>query len=423
MRRHRYTRGSYRAGNVKKTRKMILARLLFTVVCALLTFLLTVLLGRYLLAKADSSKNEASGEESTVAESTAPSYSLENGIPVSDPEAYLREVCAADIDITSADADTLRDMISSLSAVYNAVSIRVSGEDGRLVYASPALMSYIRLDPSRADNGITVEASSELTQDDPKEDGEDGEDGEDREPVKDSTVTFQKECDVLENLKTVIQAAHERSLYVVVTFSADGEALSDNVEAAQRGELDALLAGELVSFGCDELLITELFDGDAQLPAETLEKIVGYLARLREHTGQARLGVNLSDGVYLVPQNASMIKTLSKYADFLSISIDTEAEDAEHAYSSVYENCYSLKGNFSVYNLRALMLSDDEQLSSAMYAALGELSARSFQFTCYVAEPSYSVGTDDTQPADSESGAVNENASRSEDYENAEDAE
>lgn len=421
MRRHRYTRGSYRAGNVKKTRKMILARLLFTAVCALLIFLLSVLLGRYLLAKADSSKNEASGEESTVAESTAPSYSLENGTPVSDPEAYLREVCAADIDITSADADTLRDRIDSLSAVYNAVSVRLSGEDGRLVYASPALMSYSRLDPSRADNGMTVEASSEVTQDDPKE--EEDEDGEGEEPKKNSTVTIQKDCDVLENLKTVIQAAHERSLYVVVTFSADSEALSDDVVAAQRGELDALLAGELVSFGCDEILITELFDGDAQLPAETLEKIVGYLARLREHTGQVRLGVNLSDGVYFVPQNASMIKTLSKYADFLSISIETEAEDAQHAYSSVYDNCYSLKGNFSVYNLRALMLSDDAQLSSAMYAALGELSARSFQFTCYVAEPSYSVDADDTQSADSESGAVNENASRSEDYESVEDAE
>lgn len=422
MRRHRHIRNGYRAGNVKKTRKMIVTRLLFTVICAAVIFLFSVLLGRHLSSKVDvSGASTDNGTASDTAEvETTPQFS--GGVPITDPEAYKREICAADIDITAVDVDTLRDMIDGLSDIYNAVSVRLNNTEGTLVYASPALMEYARLDSSRADNRVTLEttATTKASADEPTDVSDEDEKSNGEKDEKNTVAPTETECDVLENLKVLIEAAHEKSLYVVATFSADEYALSTDVSLVGRKRLDAVLAGELASFGCDEILVTDLFDGDSVLPAETLEAIIAYLACLREYTDNVRLGVNFSDGVYLIPQNASMIKTLSEYADFLSISIETDDDDPHRAYSSVYDNCYSLKGNFSMYNLRALILSEDESTSSAIYASLCALSAESFQFTCYVSSPSYTVGKDDTQVTESDNGIANENASRSEDYENVE---
>lgn len=421
MRRHRYTARSYRSGNVKKTKKQTLFRILFVLVAALILFILSVLLGRYLKNASDSSKQLSSEWLDTESTQTEAAELYPDGVPIKD-DVSPREICAADIDITSADADTLCEKIDSLASLYNAVSVRVSNADGTLVYASPALMEYVRLDPERADNSATAEVTqSAAVTDKPADEDKDGEDSDNGDTKADpDSVTV--EYDIFENLKTVAEYTHSRSLYTVCIISADGAVSEDGVLSEACCERDSVLAGELAELGFDEILITGLFDGDSQLPHETLRAIISYLARLRASTGDARLGVNLSDSAYLIPQNASSIKTLSEYADFLSISIETAAEDADRAYSSVYDNCYSLKGNFSMYTLRALVNSEDEAIASAMYASLRELSAKSFQFTCYVASPEYSQSAKaDDSSASTDGVIVNDNASRRDDYENGED--
>lgn len=411
MRRHRYTARSYRSGNVKRTKKQAAFRVLFVFVAAAMLFLLSVLLGRYLKSAADESKKLSSDATVTEITATEAAELYPDGVPIKDASVSTREICAADIDITSADADTLCKMIDGLSTVYNAVSVRLSTSDGKLVYASPALMEYVRLDPDHADNSVIGEAVTDASTDENEPDADEEKDKKDEK----KTVEY----DIFENLKAVIAHARSRSLYTVCVINADGAISEGGALSELRCELDSVLAGEISAVGCDEMLITDLFDGDTQLPHETLKAMISYLARLRARSGDVLLGVNLSDGVYLIPQNASTIKTLSEYADFLSISIETSAEDAEHAYSAVYDNCYSLKGNFSMYNLRALMLSDDADISSAIYSALYDLSAKSFQFSCYVASPDYSADIDDVKTDEStESGSSNENASRREDYEN-----
>ena len=114
---------------------------------------------------------------------------------------------------------------------------------------------------------------------------------------------------------------------------------------------------------------------------------------------------------------ASKIKTLSEYADFLAIGISSESRDPGEAYSLVYENCYSLKGNFSVYNIRGVILESDPDISAAIYASLKDMAVNSIQFTVYNAAPSFTPNTSSgNETSETEKSFSNENASRSEDY-------
>lgn len=399
MRRHRYVRGGY-AGKVKKSRKKIIIRVAFVLVCALLLTIFSVLLGSHLKKKAENSLSLSTDNDTT--ESTGENIDdlFPGGVPVKDPAESKRELCAADIDITSADADTLCDMIDALSNTYNAISVRITSPGGKLVYISPALMEYVGLDSSLIDTHVTLETTDDSNTDD-------------------STETEDKiSYDIYDNLCAVLDKAEEKGLRSVVLFATDSSSLDYSASALSKCEIDSVIAGELSSLGCDEILIDGLFTEEGQLPHETLRSIIRYLAVLRSRTGDTLLGLNFSDHVYLIPQNASVIKTLSEYADFLSISIGTSVTDPSEAYSAVYDNCYSLKGNFSMYNLRGIIVSDNGDISAAIHASLKALYARSFQFTVYVPDPSFSPAEGEpSTDTGSETGKSNDNANRKEDYE------
>ena len=106
MRKHRYIRGGY-AGSVKKSRKKLIIRIAFVIGCALALTVFAVLLGSYLNGKAEESKTLSTQPESAEATSENISELFPDGIPVKDPSEAKREICAADIDITGADRNTL----------------------------------------------------------------------------------------------------------------------------------------------------------------------------------------------------------------------------------------------------------------------------------------------------------------------------
>lgn len=414
MRKHRYIRGGY-AGSVKKSRKKLIIRIAFVIGCALALTVFAVLLGSYLNGKAEESKALSTQTESAEATSEDISELFPDGVPVKDPSEAKREICAADIDITCADKDTLCKMIDDLSDEYNAVSLRINGADGKLVYISPALMEYVGLDynfanPSDEGNGST---NIDITGDENDENNESGENTDDGENASDSPKVY----DAYENLCAVISKAKEKNLRVVVVYNADSSCLDMNASALSKCEKDSVIAGELAALGCDELLIDGLCADEGQISHDTPKAIVRYLAVLRSRSEDLLLGLNFPDNVYLIPQNASTIKTLSEYADFLAISIGTSVTNADEAYSAVYDNCYSLKGNFTMYNLRGIIVSESIDIACAIHASLKALSAKSFQFTVYVADPKFAPESDaaDTDSAD-ETGAVNDNANRKEDY-------
>ena len=396
MRRHRYLRGGYRAGNVKKSKKKILIRIAFVIICALLLLLVSVLLGNHLKKKADSSLSLSTGNDYTEDTSDNIKDFFPDGIPVKDPSEASRELCAASIDITSADAETLCDMIDSLSDEYNAVSFRINSSDGKLVYISPALMDYVGLDASLIDTRANITTNDE-----------------DETP---------KSFDVYENLREVIIKAKAKGLRTVALYETDGRSLEHTVEGLSAREIDSIIAGELTALGCDEILIDGLYSETGQLPHETLRAIISYLAALRTRSESTLIGLNFPDHIYLIPQNASVIKTLSEYADVLAISISSSSSDPDEAYSLVYDNCYSLKGNFSMYNLRCIIVSDSADAAVAIHASLKALYAKSFQYTLYVENPTFEPSVADETTSDgTETGVSNDNANRKEDYLAAED--
>ena len=383
--------GTYRSGQVKKSKKVLLIRIAFVIACALVLTFLSVLLGTHLQRKAEhaSSMTADSSDTTVVTESIHDLFP--DGIKVEDTEAQKLEVCAADIDITADSAESLIEKINTLSDKYNAISIRVNSHDGKLVYLSSALMEYTGLDPS------LIEKSDATSKDDDEDE---------------KVETY----DVFENLKAALSAANHSGLRACVYFRTDPSVLAQSTSAASKCEIDSIIISELTSLGVDEVLIEGLITEEGLISNDTLRSVIRYLAVLREKCGDLHIGINLPDAVYLIPQNASIIKTLSEYTDFLAISISTDLTNADEAYSAVYDNFYSLKGNFSVYNLRGVIKSDIPEIAAAINASLATLSAKSTQFTVYVADPSYAPPSISV-PETAETGVANENAKRSEDYE------
>lgn len=378
MRRRRLSRSSYRFGTKKKSIKPILIRVAFVLVCVALAVSAALFLGSYLDKKAQiaeslletNDKNEPSTDKTDVFPPKRPTR----------PDVLSENVCAAHIDVVGASEEEVAEKIRGLGEVYNAVSINVVSPDGSLVYLSDALMEYVRLDGE-----LVVR---------PQTDGED------------ETVG-----DALPAIKAALAEASRLGMRKSAVFSASDGALEKQSGSVDVRTLDGILLGELYNLGFDEVVITSLVAPDDVITPELLKSVVAYVTSLREYSIDIDIGVMLPDSVYLVPQSASFIKTLSEYADFLAISISTDETEPSAVYSSVYDNCHSLKGNFSVYNIRGVITATDESIASAVYAALSDLSAKSIQFSVYVESPSYKTDASSDTPAPPEDqGVTNENA-------------
>ncbi|MCQ2455936.1 MAG: hypothetical protein MJ096_01120 [Clostridia bacterium] len=391
MRRHRRIDAGYRSGPKKKSKKKLILRILFVIACAAALTAIAVFIGSRLNEKAkfaETLPRETAGDVLPVTD-TAELYP--DGIP-SGSDASGIEICAADIDVRGLANKESYNTIDSLSPKYNALSVRIT-ENGSLVYSSPALMDFI---------GIRTDAPSA-----PDTVGTDEENGE-------PEVT---ENNVFANIKAVVQMADAKGLRLSAIYTTDRAVLGDGDASVIALSKDKVILGELVSLGFDEVIIDGLANETEELTHDELRRIISYLARLRESSGDLDIGVTLPASVYLIPQTASKIKTLSEYADFLAIGISSNADDPETAFSLVYDNCYSLKGNFSVYNLRGIIRDTDPEMAEAVFAALRTLSVPSVQFTVFVEDPSFDPerGTDSTSPETWEE-PVNDNAMRADDY-------
>lgn len=388
MRRHRRIRTGYRSGTKKKPIKAIVIRVLFVIACAAVLVAVSVLLGTYLKDKAARAEDILSSEP---AEQTATPESVNpfpDGIP-STSDADKIAVNAAYIDISAMAPAEITDTVNGLSNSYNAVSVNVFDENGQLIYLSEALMSYVGL------------STDEL-----------------------STGEGSADAETKARISALIAACNHESLRTSAMFSAGTAVLDSGNDAYVKRDIDSLILGELYRIGFDEVVITGLVDASEEISYDSLKSIVSYLAHLRKNSEGIDIGVLIPASVYLVPQSASIIKTLSEYVDFLAMSIDTDAVDCDEAYYSVYDDCHSLKGNFSVYNIRGVITSRDPDIAAAVYAALRDLSVSATQFSVYVESLEFvpEHQTVSTEPPASEP-IYNDNASRKDDYLETEEAE
>lgn len=386
MRRRR--RMSSHTGTKRKSHKKILIRIAFTVLTAAVLTSLAMMLGHRLDRKAAEAalRTESVDDGSSApAETEAETEAYPDGIK-STSDASSLKITAADIDVRSVLSDEIGELMDSLSPEYNAVSVRVT-DGGRLVYLSPALLSLSHLPE---DSSYTVAHPDD-------EDDENDENDDDGNGSGGAAAA----SDPLENIKKVIEEAGSRSLRTSAVYSVTEASLDGGFEAS----LGRAVVGELCSFGFDEVIVDGLFS-DGDISERRVEQTVLFLSSLRDVSGEVDIGITLPASVYLDTTTASSIKTLSEYADLLAINISSGAENAADAYKAVYDGCYSLKGNFSVYNIRGMITDTTPECAEAAYAALKALADASVQFSVFVDEPSYepeAPETDDGGDTDSKS--------------------
>ncbi len=405
MKRHRRIRTGYRIGTKKKPIKKTVIRVLFVVLCAAMLTLFSVLLGTYLKEKADLAGSAIDGTEAATQEASDTTELYPDGIK-STSNAKEIKVCAADIDITAGTPSSAKDKVYDLSDTYNAVSVKISSADGKLLYVSEALLDYVRLNSTDLPSTPQENVESEDAEAAPDEDGSDTE----TKPEKAAE-------DTLSNLKAVIDAANEKKFRKSAVFKTNAGVLGSTAESLSQAQIDSVIVGEIASFGFDEIIIGGLVDEDTGITHDSLKTIITYLTQLRARSGQLDIGVVLPASLYLIPQSASIIKTLSEYVDFLAIEISVDSDEPSVAYSLVFDNCHSLKGNFSVYNIRGMITAEKTDVACAVMAALRDLSAASLQFSVYVADPYFDPHSGSVESeTETETNPSNDNAMREEDY-------
>ena len=384
MRKYKTFRSRYKTAARKKVVKKVVIRILFVLLCIAVLTAFAVFLGRRLNEWSDTVESFMD----TTEINTEPPESTErfpDGVP-SEPDTEYLAVRSAFIDLSLETPESVREKIDSLSGEYNAVTVSLTSDDGRLIYVSPALIDYVGMDSS---------AIEKL----PEDDGE--------------------SANAYDTLKALISASHERSLRVCASFAADRTVLSDSVESGARRLIDRVIFAELDTIGFDEVLITGLVADDEDFDTLKIKAIVSYLSVLRQDSADLDIGTVLPSEVYLTPSNASLIATLAKYTDLSAMHVNSELDDPEAIYSSIYDNYHSIKGSFSVYNIRAVITETDTAKASAIWSAMKDLFNGSIQMSVYMEDP-ITAEEEESSAEDTEdtTDIYNENANRKDTYEN-----
>lgn len=393
MKKQKLKRRTYRPVSKKvKTVKKIVWRILFVLICAVALAVSSVYLGAWLKERA----GHIDGILSTDTQQTeiVPSETLP---PTKVEPVEKQDVMAAHLDVLVMTAADIEEYIYNLHESYNTVSINITAEDGKLVYVSPALLEYVKLDPS----DITATHVGENA-------------------TNDEDTSY---ADVLANIKTALAAAKRKELRTCAVYSASSAVMqSEAYEGAW--EIDNVILRELYELGFDEVLVDGLFTEDMPFSIESVNRASAYAVNLKSKVSEIGLGLVLPESALFVSANASMVNTLSEYADFLGVYISGEGADAEEAYSVAYEEFHSVKGMLTAYNVRAVILDEDEDVAAAVATALTDLASVSVQFANEIVSPIYSIETEeDTAETDPSESAYNENANRKDNYTNDTEAE
>lgn len=390
MKKQKLKRRTYRPVSKKiKTVKKVVWRILFVLICAVALCVFSVYLGSWLKERAAQidgilSPDDTTGTESATHETLPPT-------PESPVEAV--PVCAAYLDVLGKTEADIEEYVYNLHESYNTVSINITSDDGKLVYVSPALLEYVKLDPSNVTAAPIVGNT----------DGGEG----------DTHGT-----DVFSNIKTALAAAKRRNLRACAVYSTSSAVLQ-NEGYEGVWEVDSVIVKELYELGFDEVMIDGLFAEENSFDVERVNRAVAYTANLKEKAGDVGVGLVLPEEAILVSSNASIVNTLCGYTDFLCMHVRGEGIDAEEVYSVTYEEFHSVKGALNAYKVRAVVLDEDADMAAAIGSALRDLASVSVQFMYEVELPIYSVETEeDTVHSEPTDTAYNENANRKEDYTN-----
>ncbi len=320
----RHYRRSY-SGSIRM--KTILFRILFVILAAAFITFSTIFLGTYLQKKVDAA--EAARNTSEPAQEQILSRPVRP-----DSAASSREVSGAGLKLRNYHTeDAVVAAVNALAEHYDTLLVHLGNSDGNLLYTSPALCSLLRI--------AAPEESPELAL-----------------------------------IRSALTAAKSQNLHLCAVMDTS----FGRLDPGTAEQIDAALFTELASFGVDEILLTNTVLDPENIPEDAL---ADYLADCRTLTdGSCEIGVLLDNEVFLNFNNAHAIQTIASAADFLGIdmtSYETITPDA--LYEQMRDSITSLYGSFSIYNMRVILSTSDNDLLAAQAQAVRDSDLPRLCFT------------------------------------------
>ncbi len=346
-----------------KFRTGINAAVLFVVIFVIVCIVGTVMLGNYLLDRAE----ETAGDTvTTPPPKETETTKMSDGLSQIEPaDGSVRSGCLDIFGIKSADALD-GEIRRILAAGYDSITVPVS-QNGELLYYSPTAVALSHMD-----------AASAL-------------------PSLDS---------VIQKIKNI---GREYSISPTVTLYYTLSSLSKEDPVLQEASFlfETAITTELVSYDADEVLISGF--SLSENASDGAEKIISFTEKMKDQKDGTKLGISLTYEVFADNSSAHLLEKLSSAADFMAVDLTyldwTHTVSSETVYDTdengisnerietvhitpIYEEIIRIadmiKGSTSLYGLRFLLRGDIPYSLSEAISALSYSKAYDF----YVITPS-----------------------------------
>ena len=305
----------------KKTKKILL-RILFVIIAAGVIFGLSVLLGHYLQKKADSVEipgtDDVPDTQSTAEQNQNPQeFVITSTAAPSVKSAYIRIENLGDTDTG--------ETAQSLMGHYDTVIIDLRTRSGELCYSSAAVCEMVGVKPAEGDDGL--------------------------ETVK-RTISSMKGAGM--RLCAIIPSSVDRPVSVAASL------------------IDSALIRELYEMGFDEVIpeITDFYR--ETLSYDRALEIQKYITECSEATSgeQPYIGIILPFKCYTESSYARALQLLVSAASFVCVDFDTDGDMPQaDVFASVSRDMASMRGSFSLYNVRVIIDGDTKEKMAAEYTA------------------------------------------------------
>lgn len=305
-----------------KTAKKVFLRLLFVIAAAAVITGLAVLLGNHVKTKVEEADKAIQSADTAFVSQEKPSpsgyYAMEP--PVDKPVSVFA------VGVKNRDNADLSEQLKTIKENFDTVSVNIT-ESGRLVYISPAMLSFARLptDKIMAETGL-------------------------------------ESYELIKNLGAAVKAENLRICAVMEVSRSDSGLLA---------EADKALLSELAGFGFDEVIITGFNAVSEDIPAYFTEIANDMIS----------IGVVFPAEVYLDEDNDKIIQRISASGVFLCVDLGMDLSETEKIDEEVRKSCTLLRNSFDSHNLRVIIHTDDAESICTEYAALMELNIDNIQIT------------------------------------------
>jgi len=320
--------------------KTVFLRILFVLAAAALITGLAVLTGNLLLEKVR--RAEELLETGVPPSGNAAERPVETEAEENDGVYSTLRVFAAGLDPSvHSTADSRVARVHTVSENYDTVSVSVTAKTGTLLYTSPALTALLGMPTGTPDPQYT-------------------------------------------GLSELCTAAKAQGLRTSAVLTSSLHRVPDVQTAALT---DSTLAAELCMLGFDEVLLTELLPdfSAADTAPDSLVAVRRYLQSVHEGIASLSgtgfsLGACLPGAVYLEGENAKQVQLLASAVDFLAIDLSPFPVRSSDSIMTLEQVCQTLAGSFQVYNLRAVLGTEDTVLLAAQANTLSRLEITNVQF-------------------------------------------